>query len=191
VTSDDDDGGGAVIGVLNRLPRAVVTRADRVLPGGRLRVLLAAVTALLAIGCAAGVTVLTLSTTDTMRAEQAGQEATSAVLDLTPKLLNFDYRTIDDDIARAESVTTGDYWAQNGLAGTLKPVVIAEEASTRTVVQAAGVAEAQPDRVVVLVFLNQTTSGKNLPAPRVDSRVARVTAAHVEGKWLLAGFEPL
>lgn len=180
-----------MIGVLTRFPRAMFTRADHVLPIGRLRVLLTAVTAVLALGSAAGVTVLTLSTVDTMRAEQAGQQATSAVLDLTPKLLNFDYRTIDADIARAQSVTTGEYWVQNGLADTLKPVVVAQEASTQTVVQAAGVADAQPDRVVVLVFLNQTTSGNNLPAPRVDSRVARVTAARADGTWLLAGFEPL
>lgn len=180
-----------MIGALIRLPRRVVARADRVLPGGWLRVLLAVVTVVLGLGCAAGVTVLTLSTVDELQTEQAGRDAVPAVLDLTPKLLDFDYRTIDADIARAKSVTTGDYWTQNALTDTLKPAVVSEQATTKTVVQSAGVADAQPNRVVVLVFLNQTTSGKNLTAPRVDSRVARVTAARTDGKWLLAGFEPL
>jgi Mce-associated membrane protein len=189
--SDDVHGGGSMIAALSRPFRAAVARADRMLPSGRLRLLLPILTVLVALGCAAGTTVLALTTADTLHAERAGPEATAAVLDLTPKLLNYDYRTIDADLARAQSVTTGDYWAQNGLADSLKPVVVAEGASTQTVVQAAGVAEAEPDRVVVVVFLNQTTSGNNLPAPRVDSRVARVTAARVDGTWLLAGFEPV
>lgn len=180
-----------MIGAVKRFSRRVVSRADRLLPGGRLRGLVAAVTVLLALGCAAGVTVLMVSTVDEIRAEQAGRDAVPAVLELTPKLLDFDYRTIDADIARAKSVTTGDYWAQNALADTLKPAVVSEQATTKTVVQGAGVADARPDRVVVLVFLNQTTSGKNLTAPRVDSRVARVTATKTGGIWLLAGFEPL
>jgi Mce-associated membrane protein len=161
------------------------------LPTGRPRVALAAAATVLALGAAAGVTVLGLSTLDAVRAEQASAEAVPAVLDLTPKLLNFDYRTIDADVARAKSVTTGDYWAKNALTDTLEPTVVELQATTKTVVRAAGVADAQPDRVVVLVFLNQTTTGKNLAAPRVDSRVARVTAARVDDRWLLAGFEPL
>ncbi|KAA9163657.1 hypothetical protein FPZ12_009160 [Amycolatopsis acidicola] len=172
-------------------PRAVVTRGDRALPKGKPRIVLAAFAVVLALAGAGAVTVLTLSTLDTTRSEQAGKDAVAAALDLTPKLLDYDYKTIDADLARAQSVTTGDYWAQNGLAGTLKPAVVAQEASTHTVVQAAGVADAQPDRVVVLAFLNQTTTGKNLSAPRVDSRVAKVTVARVDGRWLLAAFEPL
>jgi Mce-associated membrane protein len=180
-----------VIRVLTRFPRAVVTRADRALPTGRPRAALATVVVLLALGACAGFAVLGLSTMDTLRTEQAGGQAVTAVRDLTPKLLDYDYRTIDADIARARAVTTGDYWSQNSLADTLKPAVVSQQASTKTVVRAAGVAHAGPDRVEVLVFLNQTTSGKNLSAPRVDSRVARVSVAYVDGRWLLAGFEPL
>ncbi|TDV55351.1 hypothetical protein [Actinophytocola oryzae] len=161
------------------------------LPTGRARAVLAGVVAVLAVGAAGGVGVLGVSTLDTVRTEQAARDAVAAVLDLTPKLLDFDYRTIDADVVRAKSVTTGEYWAQNALTETLKPAVVEMQATTTTVVRAAGVADAQPDRVVVLVFVNQTTTGKNLSAPRVDSRVARVTAARVEDRWLLAGFEPL
>ncbi|GAA5148893.1 hypothetical protein GCM10023321_11860 [Pseudonocardia eucalypti] len=180
-----------MIRALGRLAGAVVTGADRALPPGLPRVLLAAATALLAVGGAVGLTVLTFSTADALRGESAGRQAVSAALDLTPKLLNFDYRTLDTDLERARSAATGDYWARSALAETIRPVVVEQRASMRTVVREAGVAEAGPDRVVVLLFLNQTTSGKNLIAPRVDSRVARVTAVRVDGRWLLAGFEPV
>lgn len=165
--------------------------ADRVLPAGRARVLLAVALVVLALTGAGAVSVLGFSTVDEVRKEQAGRDALAAVLDLTPKLLNFDYRTIDADMARAQSVTTGEYWSQNSLGQTLKPAVVEQQGSTNTVVRSGGVADAQPDRVVVLVFLNQTTTGKGLSAPRVDSRAARVTAERVDGAWLLAGFEPL
>jgi Mce-associated membrane protein len=115
----------------------------------------------------------------------------AAVVKLTPQLLDYDYQTIKTDIARAQSVTTGDYWSQNSLAQTLTPAVVQQQASTKTVVESAGVADAQPDRVVVLVFLTQTTTGKTLQAPRVDSRVARVTADLVNGRWLISEFDPI
>lgn len=169
----------------------VLGRADRIVPSGRPRTVLAAVAVVLVLGFATATGLLASWTMSTVDAEGSGAQAMAAALDLTPKLLNYDYRTIDADIARAKSVTTGDYWAQNGLADTLKPAVVAQEASTQTVVRAAGTADARPGHVVVLVFVNQTTTGKGLSAPRVDSRVARVTIDRVDGKWLLAGFEPL
>ncbi|MBE9373315.1 hypothetical protein IQ251_02535 [Saccharopolyspora sp. HNM0983] len=174
-----------------RLPRRAIDRADRSLPSGRSRSLLAAFTALLAAGAVVATSALTFSAVDAVRTERAKREAVPSVQELTPRLLNFDFRTIDADLDRAKSVTTGDYWGQNELGDTLKPAVLAEEASTRTVVRSAGVERARPDRVVVLVYLNQTTEGKSLSAPRVDSRVARVTAAKTGDRWLLAAFEPL
>lgn len=155
------------------------------------RITLAAVAVLLALASATALALLSLSTVDSVRTDDARGPSMAAVQSLTPKLLDYGYQTIDKDIARAQSVTTGDYWAQNALAQTLKPAVVEEQATTTTVVKAAGVAEAQPDRVVVLVFLTQTTTGKGLTAPRVDSRIARVTAQRVNGRWLLAGFEPM
>lgn len=178
-------------GVVLRLPRAVAGRADRVLPGGRTRVVLAIVAVLLALASLAGVAVLAFSTVDSVRREQAGQEALEAVRDMTPKFLNFDHRNIDADIARSRSVTTDEYWSQNTLGKQFKQAIIGQEASTKTVVRAAGVADAEPGRVDVLVFLDQTTAGKDLPQPRVDPRVARVTATSVDGTWRIAGFKSL
>lgn len=178
-------------GALRRLPRAAVGRADRVLPGGRARVLLAIVAVLLALGSLAGVAVLAFSTADSVRREQAGQEALAAVRDLTPKFLNFNHQSIDADIARSRSVTTDEYWSRNTLGKQFKQAIMAQKASTKTVLRAAGVADAEPGRVDVLVFLDQTTEGKDLPEPRVDPRVARVTATNVDGTWRIAGFTSL
>ena len=181
----------AKIRALRRLPAAVVTGADQSLPTGRVRIVLAALALLCALAGAGVVTQLAFATAGTMQTQDAGPAAMAAVVKLTPELLDYNYKTIDADIARAQSVTTGDYWAQNSLAQTLTPAVVQQQAGTTTVVDSAGVADAQPDRVVVLVFLTQTTTGKALQTPRVDSRVARVTAQLVQGHWLIAGFEPI
>ncbi|HWC80467.1 MAG TPA: hypothetical protein VG756_10935 [Pseudonocardiaceae bacterium] len=180
-----------MIGALRRAPGAVVGGADHNLPVGKARLLLTVVVLVVALGGAAMVAKLATSTADTIRADDAGPAAMAAVVKLTPQLLDYDYQTIKTDIARAQSVTTGDYWAQNSLAQTLTPAVVQQQASTKTVVESAGVADAQPDRVVVLVFLTQTTTGKTLQAPRVDSRVARVTADLVNGRWLIGEFDPI
>lgn len=142
--------------------------------------------------CSAGATILTVRTVETVRAEQASAQALAAAQDLIPKLLNFDHKTIDADIARSRSVTTGEFWSQNAMLGqTLKPTVTQGQASTQTVVRGAGVVRSKPDQVVVLTVLNQTTSGNNLSAPQVNGRSARVTLVAADGRWLIAGFEPL
>jgi Mce-associated membrane protein len=177
---------------VGRPPRALLGWTDRRLPSGRGRVLLAICAVGVALLSSAGAAFLAVRAVETIRAEQAGPSALAAAQDLTPKLLNFDYKTIDADLARSHSVTTGEFWSQNSMLGpVLKPTVVQEQASTQTVVRGAGVVSAAPDKVVTLLLLNQTTNGKNLSAPQVSSRSARVTVSRADGQWLIAGFEPL
>ena len=57
-------------------------------------------------------------------------------------------------------------------------------------VPAAAVVSAHSDRVVVLAYVDQTTTvGKQAPLQAKSS--VRVSMERVDGRWLIAGFEPI
>jgi Mce-associated membrane protein len=55
----------------------------------------------------------------------------------------------------------------------------------------AALSELHPDSAVVLVFLNQTTVGKEKPEPLITASSVSVTLAKVNGSWLIAKLDPL
>lgn len=177
---------------IRTMPSKLVDGADRRLPTGRLRGVLLVILALIAAALVAALVVLVLRVVDNQRTEQTRQEAAGAVERLTPKLLNFDHRTLDADIARARSVTAGEYQKKNDrLAQSLRPTVSKLKGSTQTVVRSASVSEASADRASVLVYLDQTTNTAQLDAPRVDTRAAQVSVVYVDGSWRVEGFQPI
>lgn len=60
-----------------------------------------------------------------------------------------------------------------------KAVVAAEVAATSVV-------DADPDRVVVLMFVNQTTTSSRLERPQVDQNRVELTLVRTGGKWLVS-----
>jgi Mce-associated membrane protein len=52
-------------------------------------------------------------------------------------------------------------------------------------VAAASVVTATADQVVVLLFVNQTTTSTRLDGPRVDLNRVRLTLVKVDGDWLV------
>jgi Mce-associated membrane protein len=51
--------------------------------------------------------------------------------------------------------------------------------------------DAQPDHVVALVFLNQTTSSTQLPSPEIAESRVRLELTKVGGQWLVSDLAPL
>ena len=62
-------------------------------------------------------------------------------------------------------------------------------AQTAAVVRAA-VSEIHPDSAVVLVFLNETTTGKDKPEPLKTPSSVRITLAKANGTWLISKMDP-
>ena len=118
--------------------------------------------------------------------------ATVAVHDL----LSYDYRTLDADISRAKSRTTGVFAQQYAqTAGQL----LGEAKQLKAIVQASvglpGVVSAERDRVVVLVFVDQASvkqlPGQKTPATRIDQSRVQVTMTKVAGTWLVSALSAL
>jgi Mce-associated membrane protein len=122
------------------------------------------------------------------RVEQARTDATAAAEGTAVDLLSYDYRHLDRDFARARARLTGGF--ADDYATTTQTVVRPTAAEVKAVVKAdvaaSSVVRADQDRVVVLLFVNQTTTSTRLDAPKVDLNRVRLTMDRVHGRWLVS-----
>ena len=103
-------------------------------------------------------------------------------------MLTYDYRHLDRDFARARAGLTGGF--ADDYATTTQTVVRPTATEVKAVVKAdvaaSSVVRADRNRVVVLLFVNQTTTSTRLDAPKVDLNRVRLTMDRVHGRWLVS-----
>jgi Mce-associated membrane protein len=125
--------------------------------------------------------------------DAATRQAVQAASDGAVAVVSYSYNNLDQDIARAKSLSTGEFlsyyskFSQDFVApAARKGHLIA----TAKVLRAA-VIELHPDSAVVLVFMNQNTASKEKPEPLTTTSSVVVTLNKVNGSWLIAKLDPL
>jgi Mce-associated membrane protein len=129
---------------------------------------------------------------ETLRgAGSGGQQAMYAAATAAQDLSSYDYRTLESDIKTAAAQTTGqlrtDYEKQaQAIMATARQQQVVVNAQTVK----SGVVSAAPGQVVVLVFLNRTTSktgGSSAGQERTPDQLRLLmTMKKVDGRWLVA-----
>jgi Mce-associated membrane protein len=155
------------------------------LPGWVRTGLVALLVAALAVGG-----VLLVQQRDHDARQRAAEQALAAAQTAVVAVLSYDYRHLDEDFAAAEALTAQPFTAeyQRTTAKAVRPVAVKNAAVVKASLSAAGVVRATADRVVVLAFVNQTTSSSRLQRPQVDqNRVELTMVRHDDGRWLVAG----
>ncbi len=115
------------------------------------------------------------------RRQQRVADARSAALEQArtsaETVLSYSFRTLDDDFAAATAVSTGqfkdDY--ERTSQSAVREVATQTEAEVKADVVSAGVVSGTADRVVVLVFVDQTTVSNRLDRPKTDQNRVRLT----------------
>jgi len=109
--------------------------------------------------------------------------ATSAV----STILSYSYKTLDRDFARAEAQLTPAFRKQylQTTAKAVRPLATRYHATSSAQVAAAGVVTATVNRVVVLVFVDQTETNTRLTAPRLDRPRVVATLVRSGDRWLV------
>lgn len=138
---------------------------------------------------------------DGRQAENARAEALAAARKAAPAVLSYDYRHLDKDFAAARTHLTGDFSAE--YSKTTKTVVAPTATKYRGVVKATiaapasgespatSVVSATPDKVVVLLFVNQVTESTQVSGARVDLNRVRMTMTRTDGGWKVSGVDAL
>jgi len=123
----------------------------------------------------------------------AAQRAIQAASDGAVATLSYSTETMDRDFTKARSHLTGDFLAyyDKFTKQIVMPTVQQKHlVQTATVVRAA-VSELEQNSAVVLVFLNETTTGKDKPQPLITPSSVRITLTKVSGSWLISKFDPV
>ena len=108
-------------------------------------------------------------------------------------ILSYDHAAYDEGVEAAKSLMTAEFEPEyTKTIDTVRPEVLASESVVRAEVVASSVVSAEPDRVEALLFVNQTTTGKQVEQPRVDlNRVVVTLVRGDDGAWLVSDIEAL
>ncbi|MFD6170537.1 hypothetical protein [Streptomyces coeruleorubidus] len=169
-------------------------------PGGRRRPF----TLLLAVLLVAGLVALAAlgwQYRDDRLTETARTEALAAARKAAPVVLSYDYRRLDKDFSTARAHLTGDFRDEYGK--TTKTVVAPTAEKYHGVVKAtvaapgsggtpaASVVSASPEKVVVLLFVNQVTESTQVSGARVDQNRVRMTMDRTGDGWKVSAVDAL
>ncbi len=124
--------------------------------------------------------------------DSAAVESVQVAKDSTVALLSYQPDTVEQQLSDARSLLTGDF--QQAYTDLTTDVVIPgskeKQISAVATVPAAASVEAEPNRAVVLVFVNQTVVvGADAPTDTASS--VRVTLEKTGDRWLISGFDPI
>jgi Mce-associated membrane protein len=118
------------------------------------------------------------------RRERAAAEALATAASATTAIFSYDYRGFDASVTNGKQFITGDFaneYAQT--TATLKPAAEKEQAVVRAEVSSAGVVEASPDQVEVLLYVNQYRRNVNITGEKVVQNRVVLTLVPVDGQW--------
>jgi len=148
---------------------------------------------LLAAGLLAGWLYFTQYRPDKQTDDVVAQSVVNAARDGTVALLSYKPDTLNQDFAAAKSHLAGDFlnYYDQFTKEVVTPAAQTKGVTTTAQVAGAAVSELNPDKAVVLVFINQATTSKERPDPAMASSSAKVSLAKVHGEWLITKFDPL
>ncbi|CAN5589470.1 Mce associated membrane protein [soil metagenome] len=125
-------------------------------------------------------------------AQTASTQSMAVAKDSTIKLLSYRPDTVEKDLTAARDLLTGEF--RDSYTQLTNDVVIPgskqQQISAVASVPAIASVSADPNRAVVLVFVNQTVIVGN-DAPTATASSVQVTLDKVGDRWLISKFDPI
>jgi Mce-associated membrane protein len=121
---------------------------------------------------------------------QAGQQAREAAVAYAQVLTSIDSTKVDENFDQVLGGATGEFKDMySESSGQLRQLLIDNKASAHGVVVESAVQSATTDKVVVLLFVDQSVSNATVPDPRMDRSRIKMTMEKVDGQWRAAKVE--
>lgn len=115
---------------------------------------------------------------------QAGKQAQDAAVSYAQILTSIDSNKVDENFNQVLAGATGEFkdmYSQSSM--QLRQLLIDNKASAHGVVVESAVQSASKDKVVVLLFVDQSVSNTTVPDPRIDRSRIKMTMEKVDGQW--------
>lgn len=114
----------------------------------------------------------------------AGQEAQQAAVKYAQILTSIDSRNVDENFRQVLDGATGEFkdmYTQSSV--QLRQLLIDNKATAHGVVVDSAIASETTNKVVVLVFIDQTVTNMAAPDPRIDRSRIKMTMEKIDGRW--------
>lgn len=115
---------------------------------------------------------------------QASRQAQDAAVAYAQILTSIDSNKVDENFNQVLAGATGEFknmYSQSSM--QLRQLLIDNKASAHGVVVESAVQSASKDKVVVLLFVDQSVSNTTVPDPRIDRSRIKMTMEKVDGQW--------
>lgn len=123
-------------------------------------------------------------------ADRAGAEALATARAYAVTVTTYDYKTIDRGFADVLDGATGEFRGQyDGASRSLRQLITEARSTSQGAVLDAGIRSAEPDRVVVLAFVDQTINNAVSAQPKIDRIRVVMTLTPHDGRWLVEKLE--
>lgn len=156
------------------------------------RVLVFAVIPAVALFLAAGSAFLKWQIAWNAESDTARIESVQAAKDTTVEMLSYEPDTVEAHLNEALNRLTGNFRdSYTTLVNTrVVPVATTQRVTANADVPAIGVESASPDRVELVLFVNQLVAVGD-QAPQKTTSTVRATMVREDGQWLMSEFEPV
>lgn len=159
----------------------------------QLRVAVVASVSVLAVLAAALAAVAAQRVSHRHDLDRARDNAIAAATTGVASVLSYDYRHLAADFHKAEGLLTARFRKEydKTTAAGVEPLAAKYHARSSAQVTVAGSVSTSVDRVVVLVFVEQTVTNSQLSAPRLDRSRINVTLVKQGSRWLIDRLAPI
>jgi Mce-associated membrane protein len=124
---------------------------------------------------------------DRVNVAKAQASALTAARTYASDLSTYDYRALDRNFTKVTANSTGDFAQQyKKVSQNLTKLIQQYHATSKGTVVRAGVSEGTPNRVVVVLFVDQTITNTNSPQARVDRNRMQMVLVTSNGRWLIS-----
>ncbi|WP_372515913.1 tetratricopeptide repeat protein [Mycobacterium conspicuum] len=116
--------------------------------------------------------------------QQAGQQAQQAAIAYAQVLTSIDSNNVDQNFRQVLDGATGEFkdmYTQSSV--QLRQLLIDNKATAHGVVVDSAIQSESTNKVVVLVFIDQTVTNTQAPDPRIDRSRIKITMEKVDGRW--------
>ncbi len=116
--------------------------------------------------------------------KHAGQQALQAAIKYAQVLTSIDANNVDQNFKDVLDGATGEFkdmYTQSSV--QLRQLLIDNKATAHGVVVDSAIQSESTNKVVVLVFIDQTVTNAAVPDPRIDRSRIKMTMEKIDGRW--------
>lgn len=115
---------------------------------------------------------------------RAGEQAQATAVQYAQILTSIDSAKVDENFDAVLDGATGEFKDMYSKSSVeLRQLLIDNKAAAHGVVVESAVQSASKDKVVVLLFVDQSVSNSAVPDPRIDRSRIKMTMEYVDGRW--------